>query len=173
MKGGSRRQQDDKGLRCAECGKLLRAFACSECNGSGVRRFLLIFERPCDVCDGRGSIIRCPDALTHIRAKFFPFRLGKPPSTFTDTKSRGLGTSAPPGAKSRLGRNVSPGALSDYLHPGTKPCPKCGGKGTIAKSAPNPNLGQRYFEGRPTITWYEKCAFCGGRGRVPLKRGGL
>ena len=139
---------------CDECGKPLKAYACSECNGSGVRRLLWLFELSCDVCDGRGVMIRCPDACAHATARIQAL-LSKPP-TFPATRIRKLGTPPSLGAESK-----------------SKRCPRCNGTGKIVTRQLNPDLGKRFFLGPRYVTNWVPCTTCWGRGWLPLKRGGL
>lgn len=50
---------------CNICHKPLEQSPCYECDGKGYVRALLFFEKDCPNCQGRGWILRCPDALQH------------------------------------------------------------------------------------------------------------
>lgn len=56
--------------RCDKCQKPLQHTVCSNCAGKGFIQKLLVFKQECDVCEGRGWYLACPDALKHILDDF-------------------------------------------------------------------------------------------------------
>lgn len=57
----------DSVARCNKCQKPLQHRTCSNCDGKGSVRKLLLFSQDCDVCQGRGWYLACPDSLQHFR----------------------------------------------------------------------------------------------------------
>lgn len=55
-------------LRCQHCGKQLQPCNCYECGGKGTTKYLLLFSRTCQNCNGSGIIYKCPDGLEHLMA---------------------------------------------------------------------------------------------------------
>lgn len=53
---------------CQTCGKQLQAYRCYNCHGNGTTKFLLLFSRACETCNGSGKLYQCPDQSFHSRA---------------------------------------------------------------------------------------------------------
>ena len=148
--------RNDDRPRCRECGEPLVVQACDECNASGMRRSLLSLTRPCDVCDGVGKIIRCPDASEHIGARIRSLLSQSPTSPSAD---------AP-----RWGTPRTSGARPI----GSQQCRVCGGTGAVTRMAriPNPTKYMRFIPGYQTIPVQKSatCGSCDGKGWLPPKR---
>lgn len=77
---------------CEKCKKPLQLTACSACDGKGYQREWLLFKRDCEVCQGTGRVLRCPDAYQHALDSLKAFK-GINPSPISPAKWNGKITS--------------------------------------------------------------------------------
>ncbi len=97
-------------VRCDRCQKPLQHTLCTQCNGKGFVRKLLLFSQECEVCQGQGWYLACPDALKHILDEF---KVARP------SISRSL---SQPGPKTSQAPHFTP-ARKQSIRPKQQPVP--------------------------------------------------
>lgn len=123
-------------LRCQECGKPLQPYRCGRCDGKGTTRYLLLFNRTCQICDGSGTLHRCPDELVHLRAI----------QAKVTSKLKGI-------------------KPIDIRRQSERKCQVCGGAGWVRRSIHIPRPTD-VFPGYPRVYAEKRicCSNCNGRG---------